>query len=121
MAKPSPTSTPGCFSTPGTLAEDRAVASLARFVTPKTSSYFDENRSESDLGTKSLKSGVFSIASRGISVFVQIASTVILARLLSPEDFGLVSMVAAFTGFIPVLADLGTRDAAVQRKQVTAP
>ena len=103
------------------MAEGRGVGSLARFVTPKTSSYFDENRSESDLGTKSLKSGVFSIASRGISVFVQIASTVILARLLSPEDFGLVSMVAAFTGFIPVLADLGTRDAAVQRKQVTAP
>jgi len=88
-------------------------------VTPKHNPYFDEHRSGEELGRKSLHSGVFSIASRGISVFVQIASTVILARILSPEDFGLVSMVAAFTGLIPVLADLGTRDAAVQRPQIT--
>ena len=90
-------------------------------MTPKSSSYFEENRSSADHGTRSLHSGVISIASRGVSVFVQIASTVILARLLSPEDFGLVSMVAAFTGFIPVLADLGTRDAVVQRQKITHP
>lgn len=88
-------------------------------MTPKPNPYFDEHHPGDELGSKSLKSGVFSIASRGISVFVQVASTVILARLLSPEDFGLVSMVAAFTGFIPVLADLGTRDAAVQRARIT--
>lgn len=89
-------------------------------VTPrKPNPYFDDNRSEQELGRKSLRGGVFSIASRGISVFVQIGSTVILGRLLHPEDFGLVAMVAAFTGFIPVLSDLGTRDAAVQRPSIT--
>jgi PST family polysaccharide transporter len=86
---------------------------------PKPNPYFDDNRSGDALSAKSLRGGVFSIASRGLSVFVQVGSTVILARILSPEDFGLVSMVAAFTGFIPMLSDLGTRDAAVQRQSIT--
>lgn len=109
-----------CFSTPRSLAARRAIASLARSVTTAPNPYFDEDRSGDELGRKSLHSGVFSIASRGVSVFVQITSTVILARILSPEDFGLVSMVAAFTGLIPMLADLGTRDAVVQRPKITA-
>jgi PST family polysaccharide transporter len=85
----------------------------------RASQYFGDNRSGADHSHQSVRSGVFAIASRGISVFVQVGSTIILARLLSPEDFGLVSMVAAFTGFIPVLSDLGTRDAAVQRAAIT--
>jgi PST family polysaccharide transporter len=38
-----------------------------------------------------------------------------LARLLSPEDYGLVAMVTALTGFGPALVDLGTRDAVVRQ------
>lgn len=81
--------------------------------------FFGDNRSHEGLGKQSLRGGVFSIASRGISVFTQLGSTVVLARLLSPNDFGLVAMVAAFTGFAPVLMDLGTRDAAVQKTTIT--
>ncbi|MGB8326144.1 MAG: lipopolysaccharide biosynthesis protein [Steroidobacteraceae bacterium] len=80
--------------------------------------FFGEHRSGEALGAESLRSGVYSIASRAASVFVQVGSTVILARLLTPEDFGLVAMVVAFTGFIPVLSDLGTRDAVVQRPTI---
>jgi PST family polysaccharide transporter len=89
-------------------------------VTPsKHSRYFDDHREHAELGRQSLHGGVFSIASKGIIVFVQVGSQVILARILAPSDFGLVAMVAAFTGFIPVLSDLGTRDAAVQRASIT--
>ena len=84
-----------------------------------SSRYFGDNRSGAEHSQQSVQSGIFAIASRGIGAFVQIGSTIILARLLSPEDFGLVSMVAAFTGFIPMLSDLGTRDAAVQRPTIT--
>lgn len=84
-----------------------------------SSRYFGDNRSGAEHSHESVRSGIFAIASRGIGAFVQIGSTIILARLLSPEDFGLVAMVAAFTGFIPMLSDLGTRDAAVQRPTIT--
>jgi len=81
--------------------------------------YFQENKATADHGQQSLRSGVVSIASRGINVFIQLAATLFLARLLSPHDFGLVAMVTAITGFAPVLIDLGTRDAAVQKSKIT--
>jgi len=52
-------------------------------------------------------------------VFVQLASQIVLSRLLNPEDLGLVTVVTALTGFAPLLIDLGTRDAAVQKQQIT--
>jgi PST family polysaccharide transporter len=59
------------------------------------------------------------IASRAVTVVIQVGATLFLARLLSPADFGLVAMVTAITGFAPVAIDLGTRDAAVQKDKIT--
>src|SRR5262249_7258588 len=59
------------------------------------------------------------VAARGVNIFVQVASTVLLARLLSPHDFGLVAMVLALVGFAPVLIDLGTSDACSQKALIT--
>ena len=60
------------------------------------------------------------MASRGVNIVVQLGSTFVLMRyLLTPEDVGLVGMVSAITGFAPVLIDLGTRDAAVQKSKIT--
>ena len=82
--------------------------------------FFEDNKAQAGHGRKSVRGGVFSIASRGINIFVQVGSTIVLMRyLLTPEDVGLVAMVAAITGFAPVLIDLGTRDAAVQKAKIT--
>ena len=43
----------------------------------------------------------------------------VLARLLSPKDFGLVGMVMAFTGILTLLRDFGLSSAAIQRTTVT--
>ncbi|HIF23760.1 MAG TPA: MOP flippase family protein [Gemmatimonadetes bacterium] len=45
---------------------------------------------------------------------------IILARLLTPDDFGLLGMVLVFTGFATVLSDLGLGSALVQRVETTA-
>ena len=50
----------------------------------------------------------------------QIGSVVFLARLLSPEDYGLVGMVLAITGFSTLLVDLGSRDAIVRQPRITS-
>jgi polysaccharide transporter, PST family len=83
------------------------------------SSYFEDNKPQGDHVAKSLRGGAVSIVARGINALIQIGSVLFLARLLSPEDYGLVSMVTAFTGFAPVLVDLGTRDAILQRTHIT--
>lgn len=44
--------------------------------------------------------------------------SVILARLLTPQDFGLVGMVFVFTGFISLFSELGFGAALIQRKDV---
>lgn len=81
--------------------------------------YFGAHRIEEGHAGKSLRGGAVSVIARGANAVIQIGSVLFLARLLSPEDYGLVSMVAAVTGFAPVLVDLGTRDAVVQRTRVT--
>ena len=50
---------------------------------------------------------------RGLSLL----TTIILARLLAPSDFGLVSMAAVVVGFIEMFNDLGTATAVIQRKE----
>jgi PST family polysaccharide transporter len=81
--------------------------------------YFGENKPQEDFGRRSLRGGMVSIGARAINALVQIASVVVLARLLSPEDYGLVSMVGAIIGIAPLLIDLGTRDAVIQQHHIT--
>jgi PST family polysaccharide transporter len=85
----------------------------------EVSMYFGENKVEAGHGRRSVRGGAVSLAARGINAFIQIGSVLFLARLLTPEDYGLVSMVAAITGIANGLIDLGTHDAIVQRPRIT--
>lgn len=82
-------------------------------------SFFGDNKAAADHGRQSLRSGALSVAARAINALIQVAAVIFLARLLSPEDYGLVAMVTAVTGFAPLFVDLGTRDAIVQRPQIS--
>jgi O-antigen/teichoic acid export membrane protein len=48
----------------------------------------------------------------------QFLAAVILARLLPPEDFGLIAMVAVFGGFANLFSDVGFGPALIQRQDV---
>jgi len=50
---------------------------------------------------------------------MQTVSTIVLARLLAPADFGLVAMVTAITGLATAFADFGLSEATIQRKEIT--
>jgi len=58
----------------------------------------------------------FSQASR---VTAQLLGMLILARLLSPSDFGVVAMAAVVTGFAGIFRDLGTVAAVIQKPQLS--
>ncbi len=81
--------------------------------------HFADNTSRENLGRLALRGGAIVIVARAVSTAIQVGSVLFLARLLTPADYGLVAMVAAFIGFAPVLVDLGTRDAVVQQANVT--
>ena len=68
---------------------------------------------------RAIRGGMITSACQGILFLLGIASTVVLARMLIPEHFGLIGMVAALTVLIERFQDIGLGDAIVQRKEIT--
>ena len=57
--------------------------------------------------------------STGIVTAVQFLQTLILARLLAPEDFGLMAIVMMVLGFVQTYADMGISSAIIHRQDTT--
>src|SRR5262245_66391261 len=72
-----------------------------------------------DLKRKSVQGGVVAVCAQGAKFGLQTATIMLLARLLSAEDFGLQGMVVALTGFLGLFREAGLGAAAVQRLEGT--
>ncbi len=59
------------------------------------------------------------LVSKYANVVVQLLITMVLARLLTPEQYGTVAIVTVFTSFFAILADLGVSTAIVQYKDLS--
>src|SRR3954452_12581944 len=81
--------------------------------------YFEEHRESKDLGRRALRGGIISIVIQYGNAALQIIAAIALARLLAPEDFGLVAIVTVLTSFAPLLIDFGLGDATAQRSKIT--
>jgi polysaccharide transporter, PST family len=81
--------------------------------------YFNDHTTEADHGHRSLRFGVVVVGARVLVTCIQFLTILVLARLLSPEDYGLTAMVTAITAFAPLLVSLGTPDPVVQRAHIT--
>lgn len=71
------------------------------------------------LAVKTTKGIAWSAGSQVARQAVQFVITAILARLLTPADFGLVGMITVITGFLALFTELGFGSAVVQRKDLT--
>ena len=88
-------------------------------MTEGIAAYFEDHRESTDLGRRALRGGIASVAMQYGNGALQIAAAIILARLLAPEDFGLVAIVTVLTSFAPLLIDFGLGDATTQRSKIT--
>lgn len=88
-------------------------------LSPPSDSALRTDHLNSDLAKRTISGGLITLATQGARFFAQIGSTVVLARLLAPDDFGIVGMATALTGLAVMLNDLGLADATVQRSNVT--
>lgn len=61
-----------------------------------------------------LKAAFIQAVSKYSTVIMQMAITVVLARLLTPEQYGVMAGVTVFTSFFSILADLGLGPAIIQ-------
>jgi O-antigen/teichoic acid export membrane protein len=72
-----------------------------------------------DLKRRTLRGGLARFGAVGANFVLRMGSLMVLARLLSPKDFGLVGMVGAFTGVLTLFRDFGLSSAAVQRTNIS--
>jgi O-antigen/teichoic acid export membrane protein len=56
--------------------------------------------------------------SQALRTILQLGIIAVIARLLTPEDFGLVAMVVVFTNFIMIFRDFGLSAALIQRREL---
>lgn len=82
------------------------------------SKIFDTTHLNTDLKKRSLRSGAVTLTSQGLMFVIQLASTMILARILKPQDYGMMAMVVAVTGLASVLSNLGLSTATIQRAEI---
>jgi len=72
-----------------------------------------------DLRASSVRAAGFTWVAGTIDFLLRIGSTAILARLVLPEQFGLVMMVTAVTAVADQFRDLGLSTVTVQRKEIS--
>lgn len=81
--------------------------------------FFDTKHLNLDLKKQSLRSGAVTLISQGLMFFIQLGSTMILARILTPRDYGVMAMVVSITGLAAILSNLGLSTATVQRAEIS--
>jgi len=68
---------------------------------------------------RALRGGFVTLAGQATMFVLRTGSMMVLARLLVPEEFGVVGMVAVVTGFFNLFKDVGLSMATVQRENIT--
>src|SRR5579864_2487797 len=71
------------------------------------------------LKSRTVSSGIVTGVGQIAQLGLNLGSIVVLARLLTPQDFGLVAMVTTITGFLRIFNDAGLSTATVQREGIT--
>lgn len=71
------------------------------------------------IGTRAARGGVVVVGGQAFKIVLQVVSVAVLARLLTPEDNGLVAVVLLIVGFGEIFRDFGLSTAAVQAKELS--
>jgi O-antigen/teichoic acid export membrane protein len=74
---------------------------------------------EGDLSVRVVRGGAILMGGQVLKFMITMVSTIVLARLLSPLDYGLIGMVLVITGFISLFKNLGFSAAIIQRTAIT--
>ena len=74
---------------------------------------------QGSLKVRTVRGGAVTLGSQAAKLVIHVGSTAVLARLLTPEDYGLVAMVTALLGFTTLFRDLGLSIATIQRERIT--
>lgn len=85
----------------------------------RSSRYFQSDAAPKNLGRKTFKGGIATVGGQAMLFMLQLLSTMVLARTLTPDDFGLIGMVAVIVNFVALFKDFGLSRATMQRPEIT--
>ena len=72
----------------------------------------------SELRRLAVRGAAATVSAAGVSLLIQVVGTVILARLLTPADFGVVTMVTTFSLLLMSFGTNGFNEAVIQREGI---
>lgn len=75
---------------------------------------------QSQVGRQARAGAMWSVLQIVIRNLISIGTTAVLARLLTPDDYGLMGMVATLTALLLVFSDMGLSWATIQKRQLTS-
>ena len=81
--------------------------------------YFRTHHLRANVGERAARGGAVAISAQALKFVITIGSTSILARLLTPQDYGLIGMVTFVTAFVSLYKDLGLGAATIQRPEIS--
>ncbi|MBD2355813.1 lipopolysaccharide biosynthesis protein [Tolypothrix sp. FACHB-123] len=84
----------------------------------KNIKYFRTDHLKADLKSRSVRGGAFTMIAQIFKFSLNLVSNTVLARLLTPQDYGLIGMVTTVTGFVLLFKDLGLSMATVQKEEI---
>ena len=88
-------------------------------LSPDSERHFRTDHLKADIKGRAARGGALAVSSQGVKFIVQMGATVVLARLLTPSDYGLIGMVAVVIGFVSIFKDMGLSAATIQKEEIT--
>ena len=85
---------------------------------PSAADHLRTDDVRADVGVRVVRGGAVTMASQGVRFGLLLVTTAILGRLLTPQDYGIVGMVAIVMGFVALFKDLGLASATIQREEL---
>jgi O-antigen/teichoic acid export membrane protein len=82
-------------------------------------SHLSTEHLKKDLGGRTARGGMITMTSHGVKFVITMAATIVMARLLTPRDYGLIAMVVVVTNYMTMFKDMGLSLATVQRAEIS--
>ena len=95
-----------------------ALIKLNRQLRLSPENIFQWDKLKKDLSRKSVRGGITTLTSQGIQFLMRIMGTAVLARLLTPKDYGMIGMVTVVVNFAAMFKDAGLSMATVQKTEI---
>src|SRR6266404_3884283 len=80
--------------------------------------YFETDHLLADISRRTVRGSIVTMSTHGLKFGISIIATAILARLLTPQDYGLIGMVAVATNLVSLLKEMGLSYPTVQRAEI---